>query len=59
MGRASYEVLGARFEELVPLTDEGAFRLLAGREVAGGERRVIIVGAGDAADDAWEVQQLD
>jgi len=51
--------LGARFEELVPLTTDGGFRLLAGREVGGGEPRVVIVGAGDDGARAWEAAQLD
>jgi hypothetical protein len=57
--RESFEVLGRRFEELVPLTTEGAFRLLAGREIDGGEARVVVVGAGDGSAAAWEAQQLD
>jgi hypothetical protein len=55
----SFEALSARFDELVPLTAEGAFRLLAGRDILGGEACVVIVGAGDDSTAAWEGQQLD
>jgi hypothetical protein len=53
-----FEALGRKFEELVPLTTEGAFRLLAGREACGGEARVIVVGAGEQ-DAGWAGEQLD
>ena len=59
MGPESFEALSARFDELVPLTAEGAFRLLAGRDIDGGEARVVVVGAGDGSATAWEAQQLD
>jgi hypothetical protein len=57
--RESFEVLGRRFEELVPLTTEGAFRLLAARQPGGGEPCVVVVAAGGCDASGWHTQQLD